>query len=142
VLDYKTTSDSNHEMQDFYKALGGFTKIKSASEVPADDVWEKAVGGEKKLFKLSDASGKLEFTEIASGNNCTKDKLHSNDVFVLDAGPEVIVWVGAGSSTTERKNALGAAQKYLDTHGRPPFLPISRVYEGGENEVIKAYMSW
>jgi len=142
VLDHKTTSDSGAEMQAFYKLLGGHSKIKEADEVAADDVYEKAAGGEKKLFRLSDASGKLEFTEVATGNACTKDKLKSSDVFILDAGAEVIAWVGSGSSANERKNALGFAQHYLDQSGKPGVLPISKIYEGGENEVIRAYMAW
>jgi len=142
VLDHKTTSDSNSDMQEFYKLLGGHSRIKEANEVAGDDIYDKAIETAKKLFRLSDASGKLEFTEVASGNNCTKDKLKSSDVFILDAGAEIIAWVGSGSSANERKNALGFAQKYLDQSGKPTFLPISRVYEGGENEVIKAYMSW
>jgi len=142
VLDHKTTADSNSEMQEFYKLLGGQTRVKEADEVAADDVWDKATESGKKLFRLSDASGKLEFTEVATGNDCTKDKLKSGDVFILDAGAEIIAWVGSGSSANERKNALGSAQHYLDQSGKPNLLPISRVYEGGENEVIKAYMAW
>jgi len=142
VLDHKTTSDTGSDMVAFYNLLGGHKKIKEANEVAGDDIFDQATGGEKKLFRLSDASGKLEFTEVATGNNCTKDKLKSSDVFILDAGAEIIAWVGSGSSTNERKNALGYAQSYLDKAGKPAFLPISRVYEGGENEVIKAFMSW
>jgi len=142
VLDHKTTKESDADMQAFYKILGGFTKVLEANEVAADDVWDKATESGKKLFILSDTSGKLEFTQVATGNDCTKDKLQSNDVFILDAGAEIIAWVGKHSSANERKNALGFAQHYLDQSGKPNILPISRVYEGGENELIKAYMAW
>lgn len=45
--------------------------------------------GERTLFRLSDASGKMEFTQVGKGMKFPKKSLDSNDVFILDAGDEV-----------------------------------------------------
>lgn len=74
-------------MGDFWKLLGapenGPEKIKTAEEGGDDDAAEKSFP--KKLFKVSDASGSLSFTEVAK-DKLTKDMLDSNDVFIVDVG--------------------------------------------------------
>lgn len=122
----------------FWKELGGFGSVKSAEEGGKDEEAERALGATKKLFRLSDASGKMEFKEVAVGSAIKKSMLDSNDVFVLDNGAEVFAWIGKKSSKEEKKNALGFAQDYLTKYKRPSWLPISRVFEGGENEVFNA----
>lgn len=61
--------------------------MKSAAEGGSDTDEDRP--GEKRLFRLSDASGKLTFTEVATGNKCKRNLLDSNDVFILDTGAEV-----------------------------------------------------
>ena len=87
------------------------------------------------LLKVSDASGKLTMTEMARGEKIRRDSLNSNDVFILDDGFEVMVWVGKGASREERKQGLNMAAKYLQQAGLPADTPISSCMEGGENEV-------
>ena len=53
----------------------------------------------------------------------------------LDVGNEIFVWVGLKASAQERKMAMGTAQKYLQDKNLPNWLPITRILEGGENEV-------
>jgi len=86
-------------------------------------------------MKLSDASGMLTFTEVASGK-LSKSMLDSNDVFVCDTGAEIFSWIGKGASRQERDGALQYAQEYLNRYNRPAFLPITRILEGGENPVF------
>jgi len=117
--------------KEFWDKLGGYKDIKSAGE--PDD----AVTGEKKLFRLSDASGKMKFSEAATGR-VMRNQFDTNDVFVFDAGHEVFVWIGKGASAQERKQGLGYAQTYLKEQRRPDFTPISRVLEGGENDAFRA----
>lgn len=44
---------------------------------------------------VSDASGSLQITEVAKGK-LAKDMLKSEDVFIVDAGSELFVWIGRG----------------------------------------------
>ena len=46
-----------------------------------------------KRFKLSDASGKLTFTQLQEGE-LDRSVLDSNDSFIVDNGSEVFVWIG------------------------------------------------
>jgi hypothetical protein len=46
-----------------------------------------------KRFKLSDASGKLTFTQLQEGE-LDRSALDSNDSFIIDNGSEVFVWIG------------------------------------------------
>ena len=47
------------------------------------------------MYKLSDASGKLTFSTISHGS-LNKGALDSKDVFLVDGGKELYVWVGQG----------------------------------------------
>lgn len=118
----------------FWSLLGGKGPVKSAEEGGSDN---EAPHGEKKLFKLSDATGTFEFTEVATGANVKRTLLQSDDVFVLDNGDEVFAWVGKGASAGEKRSALNFAAQYVTKHNLPPATPISRVLEGGENSTFK-----
>jgi len=62
-------------------------------------------------------------------------------VFILDAGNEVFTWIGSKASAGEKSKALHFAQDYLTANpDRPAWLPITRVLEGGENEVFLAHL--
>ena len=128
--------EGGKDLGDFWKALGGMGTVMSAEEGGDDMEHEKA--SEKKLFRLSDASGKLEFTEIAKGGMVKRNLLDSNDVFILDTGAEVFAWIGRKASVDEKKKAMQFAQDYLVKFKRPLFIPIARILEGGENEVFES----
>lgn len=87
------------------------------------------------MFRLSDATGTLQFTEVASGR-VTRALLDSSDVFIYDNGLEVYVWIGKAATAQEKAKGLQYAQEYLGKFGRPAWLPISKVVEGGESEVF------
>jgi len=119
----------------FWEALGGEGPISDASGSDVEATKEAEVT--KKLFQLrEEADGSITFTLVAQGH-FNKSHLDSNDVFILDQGQEVFVWVGKGSSPKERKWGIQYAQNYLVQYNRPRTLPISRILEGGENEVFE-----
>jgi len=74
--------DNGPDWTEFWAAFGGKKAIpeKAKDEVPS----------EKKLFKISDETGKIEYTEV----KFHKSSLEENDVFVADIGPEIFVWIG------------------------------------------------
>lgn len=104
----------------FWEALGG-----TPDEVPeADDddaAASAAAVSDVSLHKVSDESGELQVEEIArdSEGHFTRDMLDTKDVFVLDTGAAIYVWVGKGASKEERRNAMstGAVRPSL------PYLP-------------------
>jgi gelsolin len=130
-------SMSGEDSDTFFGFLeGDASNVKSAEE-GGDDA-EAALKGDKRLFQLSDASGEMTFTEIDA---VSRDSFKSEDVFIFDTGAHVFAWIGNGASKDERRNALGYAQSYLTKYNRPEFMPISRIFEDGENEVFNAALS-
>lgn len=127
--------DKDADTQEFFKNLGGTvdSPIKSDKEGGDDKEFEEANAKVRQLWKLSDASGKMEFSKVSEGNAIKKSQLDTNDVFIFDSGAEIYAWVGKGASEKERFEAMVFAQQYLTKNKRPPQLPISRILEGGEN---------
>jgi len=125
----------------FWDLLGGEGPIRTAEEGGKDEDVLKDSAFEKRLLQLSDATGKMEFKELAKGTGVKKSLLNNDDVFILDTGAEVLTWIGKGASPNEKKQALQWANTYLVQYKRPLHTPISRILQGGENEVWEASMS-
>jgi len=125
-------TDKGADADEFWKLLGGRATIKTAEQGGNDDEAEKQ--NVRKLYHLSDASGKMEFKFVSEGNAVKKTQFISDDVMIFDSGSEVFVWVGKGANADERKKSLGYAQEYLTKNSRPAWIPITRVCEGGESQ--------
>jgi len=83
------------------------------------------------LCVSSDKTGKLTCSKVAEGSKIKINLLDSNDVFILDEGFQVFVWVGKSASPEERKNAMVSAVNYLGVANRPKYTPVVRIIEGG-----------
>jgi len=118
--------DGTEDDSEFWELLGGKGKIHP--EIP-DDVKAEAVP--KSVWCLSDSSGKLTVEEIASGK-IKKSLLKSEDVFFVDNGHTVYVWIGSGTSKDEKAMGVQYATEFLKASGRPMHTPILRVLEGNE----------
>jgi len=68
-------------------------------------------------------------TEVTYG----KGSLNTNDVYIVDNGNEIIVWVGKGATDNEKISALRYAEQYLKDFNRPVYLSICIVREGMES---------
>jgi len=90
------------------------------------------------LFRLSDATGTMVFSEIARGSIPMK-ALDTNDVFILDIGYQVFVWIGLKTSPSEKKQAFSYVTDYLVQQKRPAETPVIRILESADNEEFKAH---
>ena len=126
-------TEGDKDLAEFWTALGGEGPIKSAAE--GGDDGAAGSGSVKRLMRLSDASGKPEFREEAT-DKVRRVMFDSNDVFVFDAVSEVFVWIGKKATANEKRLGIQYAQDYLIKYKRPAWLPISRLFEGAENEVF------
>mmetsp|Transcript_13922 Transcript_13922/g.15380 ORF Transcript_13922/g.15380 Transcript_13922/m.15380 type:complete len:369 (-) Transcript_13922:111-1217(-) len=119
-----------------YEKLGGkAADVLSKDAVPSD----KEVAVSLCLYKLSDESGKMEFSEVAKGNAIKREMFDTKDAFIFDCGPEIFAWIGKGASKEERKKAIFYAHEYMVKMSRPLFTPITRILEGAENEVFESF---
>jgi len=110
----------------------------SIGEEASDDAaWEKC--SDKVLMQLSEQEdGEMKFTEVEKGT-LTKSNLDTNDVFIVDVGSSIFVWIGSGASTKEKSKGMTFASKYLKENDRPMFLPVTQIFESGENEVFNSH---
>jgi gelsolin len=124
-----------NDSDEFWAFFGGRGEV-SSDEKPAPDPCEF---GERAAYRLSDAGGSLTFTEVARGE-FGRDVLDSGDVYVLDTGSRLFVWVGADASLNERRNSMIFATKYLSEHDRPMNTRITRVVEGAREHPSFQYV--
>jgi len=123
------------ENPDFHALLGGSQADVVSKDTIEEDEKTGGVSIDKKVFKLSDASGELEFEQVSSDST-----METNDAYIVDSGFDCFVWIGKGSSDKERKNAIIYAQKYLASSTNP-FKPITRIREGEETVNFKSALA-
>lgn len=66
----------------------------------------------------------------------SKSDLDDNDVFLIDSGWEIYVWIGSGADRYEKIAAMTAADRYSKTSSDPArtlLLPVHIVKSGREN---------
>ncbi|KAI0418180.1 putative actin-binding protein Fragmin [Xylaria grammica] len=96
----------------------------------------------RKLWRLSDASGALEFDVVKEGHGMTTSDLDSNDVFLLDTGNRVWVWQGSGASRAEKAMWIKVAEAYVRhvsgaaENGDTRLSPIAKVADGNESSAF------
>lgn len=131
---------------EFWSILGG-TADDVPNEIPDDaavpgklrrlSTERNSIGSKITLFRLSDASGSMQFTKVDTGAaRPKKSHLDCNDVFIVDAEHTLFIWVGSRASHAEKANSMSHAVKYLKDNGRPSYTPIARVCEGQLNSVF------
>ncbi|KAI1262001.1 putative actin-binding protein Fragmin [Xylariaceae sp. FL1019] len=93
----------------------------------------------RKLWRLSDASGEPDFSMVREGTGMSEADLDGNDVFLLDTGGSIWVWIGAQASRAERTLWLKVAERYCKVAGaqessRETYLsPVAKVAQGAES---------
>ncbi|KYQ91647.1 severin [Tieghemostelium lacteum] len=132
------TAESDSPAQ-FFKLLGGIGPVSDAAAGGSD--LENDRRSRSVLCKLSDASGKLEFKEIARDKNIKRSLLDDNDVFIISTGFEIYIWVGNKASLSEKKKAFSFASEFIKTTGLPPYTPVIRFICGGDNVLFEEFFT-
>lgn len=101
------------------------------------------------LFKLaSDPDDEPE--QVAKGEEVRygspvarigRDNLNEADVFLLDAGWELFLWMGSGADSSEKVAAMGKAEAYAKEDPRTADLPLTLVKSGYEPYEFSAFFS-
>jgi hypothetical protein len=130
-----TVLDGKEEHEFFWKTLGGMGEIAPATPDT------KITRPKPTLHQVSDSTGELKVTQVASGKREMKAfQLDEDDVFIADMGTILYVWVGSGANRAERRNAMRVASQFLERDGRPAHTPISRVCSGRESNAFLTVM--
>jgi len=128
----KATGKDAEDWKHFWASVGGKHPIKK--EAGADNQVKQV----RQIFKVSDASGKLAFTEVPF----KRTSLQEDDVFVVSTGPIIYTWVGKNANANEKKSAFQFAQNYLNSHpDLVKTIPIVRILSGAENDEFYSYFS-
>jgi gelsolin len=144
TMDEGSDGNPDDEKDEFWGKLPGKRKMMGIT-VGSIEVKSADKGGEDEevkamtpvLYRLHEGMGLssgLSFSKKYEGDKIPKNNLLTGDVFVLDNGFHIYIWVGAGASQAEKGKAFPYAHKYLKDHKRPEIMPVSRIVEGREPE--------
>eukprot|EP00029_Vermamoeba_vermiformis_P005779 TRINITY_DN209_c0_g1_i3.p1 TRINITY_DN209_c0_g1~~TRINITY_DN209_c0_g1_i3.p1 ORF type:complete len:597 (-),score=204.42 TRINITY_DN209_c0_g1_i3:2225-4015(-) len=131
--------DDGKENDAFWAALGGKGDIQDEVSGGDDIEFEEQYSKETKLYRVSDASGAIQITEVdLGGKPLDRSHLDTNDCFILDCVTEIFVWTGRKSTAQEKSESMNIAKKFLQDFKRPNWTPITKLTEGVENALFKA----
>jgi len=82
-------------------------------------------------LKLSSGSG--------SGSFLNRGSLDDSNVFLLDAGWKIFVWIGKAADSGEKVAALGAADRYAEMEPRAKEVPVTVLKAGQERNGFMSY---
>ncbi|XP_061419369.1 advillin-like [Lethenteron reissneri] len=122
----KQTVMEGHEPSEFWVQLGGKSSYANDKRLQ-----EEETRVQPRLFECSTQTGRFFATEVT---DFSQDDLDEDDVMLLDTWDQIFLWIGKGSTDTERKEAVRLAQEYIDTHpsGRDRDTPVLVVKQGYE----------
>ncbi|KAF9963237.1 hypothetical protein BGZ65_004987, partial [Modicella reniformis] len=129
-LKVEVIDEGTRDQKTFWDALGGQVEVKPAAAVSEEPEYVK------KLYRLSNESGSVQFTLEGSGPSVNESLLDSKDVFILDVHHEIFVWVGSGSNKEEHRLGLSYAQQYLKKEGLDSRTPIAKVMQEGDHTMF------
>ncbi|KAI6183836.1 Gelsolin-like protein 1 [Aphelenchoides bicaudatus] len=128
----------------FWKVFGGTEKVKQVKSAEAggkDENFWRQNRQNITLYRVSDASGKLQITKIHQGGLNPK-LLETNDAFIVDAvNGGVYVWIGKGCTMEERKKAQEYGKEYIKQQKRPAHTQIIRVLESAEPDCFRQWFT-
>lgn len=109
-------NENSHELKEFL------------SKLPNTEITEplKQNCGTKAVHRLSDESGEMKLSLVCE-EVMPRSVITQDDVYFIDNGSHLYVYIGDQCSTQEKRNALSNAHEYLKETGHP-LVPISVVY--------------
>jgi gelsolin len=118
--------EENSRNEEFWGILGGERENTDSPSANNYDSSQK----ENSMFRLSEKIGVLELEQI----KLDKAALSNQDVFFVDAGNILYIWMGSQSSKNEKVNSIIYAKKYIEYFQRPSTLPMCIIPEGKETK--------
>ena len=129
-------NDSGADAEPFWKLLGSRSEVKSASEGGSDNKKRK----KPSLIEISDASGEMKFNQVTvqtKSGKLERSLLKTDEVYLVDVGFKVYLWVGKGATKNEKKESMKYATRYLAEKKYPDWISVQRVNERAETPDFK-----
>lgn len=135
--------NKNDSLSMFYSDLGSFGRIRPAGDKTSDERVERDKMGKTTLHRVSDSSGQMRVTEIATGN-LQYAMLDRGDTFILDqGGTAMYVWVGKTSTKEEKLQGMKVAVNFLRSKKYPDYTQVTMVKQGMELSLFKqCFVDW
>ncbi|XP_048784091.1 macrophage-capping protein isoform X1 [Lagopus muta] len=116
------------------------TLMESSPEEDAAADWK---AGMAVLYKVSDATGRMDLSEVARSCPFNQSLLCPDDCFVLDtgAGGKIYVWKGRKANEQERQAALSVAEQTIARMGYSPHTQVEILPQGRETPLFKQFFS-
>ena len=134
----------DEEYTDFWNYLGD-------GEIQPDQQDDEGIKEFAPLLFRVDGDMSKDLEQVAEGlpiaktsRTCTvlnKSDLVEGDVFLMDSGWEIYVWIGSGADHFEKIAAMTAADKYSKQDPRTLELPVHIVKSGHETELFLSYFA-
>eukprot|EP00540_Astrosyne_radiata_P013945 CAMPEP_0116849434 /NCGR_PEP_ID=MMETSP0418-20121206/15572_1 /TAXON_ID=1158023 /ORGANISM="Astrosyne radiata, Strain 13vi08-1A" /LENGTH=380 /DNA_ID=CAMNT_0004481159 /DNA_START=24 /DNA_END=1166 /DNA_ORIENTATION=+ len=145
VLD-QNANDTEDEAKEFWDSLPGEMSDIGPANHEEDKTIKEFV---PTLFRLP-GKGEGDITKVAEGEKVRigfgrpepkikKSELDETDVFLLDSGWELYLWMGKKADRSERLAAMGHVDHYGNSNPRAKNLPVSIVKAGWETAEFNSY---
>nr|XP_047910161.1 LOW QUALITY PROTEIN: macrophage-capping protein [Anser cygnoides] len=129
------------EPPEMLQVLGPKPSLQEGS--PEEDAVADQSAGTAVLYKVSDATGRMDLTEVARSSPFSQSLLCPDDCFVLDtgAGGKVYVWKGRKANEQERQAALSVAEETIARMGYSPRTQVEILPQGCETPLFKQFFA-
>uniref|UniRef100_A0A8C7QAG9 Macrophage-capping protein n=1 Tax=Oncorhynchus mykiss TaxID=8022 RepID=A0A8C7QAG9_ONCMY len=127
------------EPQELTEALGPKPSIPPGT--PDDEKVDTSNRKKGALYMISDASGSMKSSVVASSSPFKQAMLTAEECYILDNGVDknVFVWKGPKANAAERKAAMSAAQQFIKEKGYSDKTQIQVLPAGGETTLFKQF---
>jgi hypothetical protein len=136
--------DQGDDAQEFWSVLGTEGEIGPAEE--GDELVQEfeptlfRITGDKQVLHVATAEKvRRSAASAVVQHKLSRKLLDDDDVFLLDAGWDVILWVGNKSDKDEKTAGLTKAEEYLQSHPRTANLPLTIIKSGWETPDFLEY---
>ncbi|KAL3905822.1 MAG: hypothetical protein SGARI_004276 [Bacillariaceae sp.] len=134
--------DGDDEAKDFWSYLGELTIAPAVADDATIDEFTPVlyrVDGDPTKALEKAATGTVVKKASHERACLKKSALDDSDVFLLDSGFDVFIWIGKGADMHEKLAAMGAADRYGEMEPRAQMCPVTIVKAGNETKKFLSY---
>lgn len=122
----------------FYKNIPpGFFGSKKPRRADEGGDDEDVAKFEKQLYRVHEKNDSHVSFKLVAKGHISKGYLDPTDVFILDNGFHVYVWIGKEATSHEKGSGLMIAHDHVK-HSKHPFLPVTRIAQGQHSALFDA----